>query len=553
MSLRCHVGPQSVVVFDRIAVGGFLKNVCSTAAVTRAFSRLPTFAALALAAVIAACGGNDEQTGTPITAPVVQPGSIGGRVLSASDGQPVAGATVVVDGVTVTTGADGAFAFAGLTQVDRLLVTITAPGYASTVRVTAVTGGLTTTVPAQLMPLAATVSLDAAAGGTTTVPGSTAQVTFPAGAVVTAAGAAPTQPVLVQLTPFNPAEDATLVPGDYRTTNSGAAAWVESYGAMTVVLTDAAGGSYNLAAGQSATIRIPAASRAATLPATVTLYGFNESTGQWESGGTATLGGTAPNQYYEGTVTRFTTWNTNNMLSTVQVTGCVQDSAGRRVARARIELDGITYSGTTNVLSDRSGNFSVPMRSNASAALHARSASLLSNTRAVTTLTGNVPLGSPCLILAEGAIGIKLSWGLQPLDVDSHLLTPHGTHISYLAKGSLTAAPFANLDIDDVTSFGPEIVSIRRPAQGTYRYFLHNFSGTFSPGMTGSPVKVEVTYNGNTTVYRPGAGEGTLEYWHAFDIVIDSQCAVTITAANNWSATEPANPNAAGTAITYCN
>ncbi len=546
-----------MAVFDRIAVGGFLNNARSTAAVSRAHFRRPTLAALVLAVVLAACGGSDDDSGQPYVPAgqqPVQPGSLGGRVLSASNGQPIAGATVVVDGVTVTTGADGAFAFADLTQVDRILVTITAAGYASTVRVTSVTGGLTTTVPAQLMPLAATVSLNAAAGGTTTVPGSTAQVTFPAGAVVTAAGAAPTQPVLVQLTAFNPAEDATLLPGDYRTTNAGAAAWVESYGALTVVLTDAAGGSYNLAAGQSATIRIPAASRATTLPGTVTLYGFNESTGLWESGGTATLGGTAPNQYYEGTVTRFTTWNTNNMLNTVQVTGCVQDSAGRRVARARIELDGITYSGTTNVLSDRSGNFSVPMRRDASAALNARSASLLSNTRAVTTTTGNMPLGSPCLILAEGALGIKLTWGQQPLDVDSHLLTPHGTHIYYNAKGTLTAAPFANLDIDDLRSFGPEIVTIRRPAQGTYRYFLHNFSRTFSPGMTDSPVKVEVTYNGNTTVYRPGAGEGgSLEYWHAFDIVINAQCGVTITPANTWSAGEPTNPNPGGATITYCN
>ncbi|MBX3619810.1 MAG: hypothetical protein KF891_07480 [Rhizobacter sp.] len=107
--------------------------------------------------------------------------------------------------------------------------------------------------------------------------------------------------------------------------------------------------------------------------------------------------------------------------------------------------------------------------------------------------------------------------------------------------------------VDDVTSFGPEIVTIRRVAQGTYRYFLNNYSGTHSPGMTGSPVRVEVTYNGNTSVFTPGAGEGTLNNWHAFDIVVDNQCAVTLTPANTWSATEPANPNMNGGAVTYCN
>ena len=546
-----------MAVFDRIAAGGFLNNARSTAAVTRAHSRFPTLAALALAVVLAACGGDDEPAGGEYGGPSqqpAQPGSVAGRVLSAGDGQPVSGASVTVDGITLTTGADGSFTFPDLTQVDRLPVTINVPGFAPTVRITSVTGSIVTTVPTQLLPIAATVSIDAAVGGTVAVPGSTAQVTLPAGAVVTAAGAAPTQPVLVQLTPINPAQDPNLMPGDYRTTNNGAAAWLESFGALSVVLTDAAGGAYNLAAGQSATIRIPAATRAATLPTTVPLYWFNESTGLWVREGTATLGGTAPNEYYEGTVTHFTTWNADEMINpAVQVSGCVQDAVGRRVARARIELDGVTYSGTSNALSDRNGNFLVPMRSNSSAAVSARSASVLSNTRAVSATTSNVPLGTPCLILAEGAIGIKLSWGLGPLDVDSHLLTPQGDHISYINKGSLTAAPYANLDIDDITSFGPEIVSIRRPARGTYRYFLTNYSNTFNPGMTASPVKVEVTYNGNTTVYRPGAGEGTFRHWHAFDIVIDSQCAVTITPANGWSSTEPVNPNQNGGAVTYCN
>lgn len=532
-----------------------MNHACSTAAVTRARTRLSTLAPWVLAAVLSACGGNDEQSGTPIPQvnTQVEPGSVAGRVQSAGTGQAVAGATVTLNGTAVTTGADGTFSFADLTQVDRLSLTITAPGYAPTLRFTAVTGGSVTTVPVQLVPVAATVSLDAAAGGTVTVPGSTAQVTFPAGAIVTAAGAAPTQPVLVELTPLNPAQDASLAPGDYRTTSNNAAAWLESFGALAVVLTDADGGSYELAAGQTATIRIPASTRASSLPATIPLYGFNASTGLWETAGTATLAGTAPDNYYEGTVSRITTWTAETTTSTVQVTGCVQDTAGRRVARARVETDGVTYSGMTNALTDRSGNFSVPMRRDATIVLSARSGTLLSNARAVTATTNNVALGSPCLVMAEGAIGIKLSWGAGPLDVDSHLLTPHGTHVYWSAKGSLTAAPFANLDIDDVTSFGPEIITIRRVAQGTYRYFLQNYSGTFNPGMTASPVRVEVTHNGTTSVFAPGAGEGALRNWHAFDIVVDSQCGVTITPVDTWSSGEPANPNQNGGAVTYCN
>jgi uncharacterized protein YfaP (DUF2135 family) len=544
-------------VSDRIAAGGYLNNnACSTDTPPRHVHR-STFVALAFAAVLAACGGSSDgsnsQPYTPPPPPQLQPGSIAGRVLSAGDGQPVAGATVTLDGgTTVTTGGDGTFSFSGLTEVDRVPVSISAAGYPRTVRFTSVTGSTTTTLPVQLPPVAATVSIDAAVGGTATVGGSAARVVFPAGAIVTSGGTAPTQQVLVQVTPINTALDPNLMTGDYR---SGLSSWLETYGGVSVVLTDAGGASYDLAAGQNASIRIPVSTRApAPLPASVPLHWFDETTGFWTAEGTATLVGTAPNQYYEGTITRANvTWSASAPITTVLVSGCARDMTGAAVRRARIEVDGVTYSGTSSALTNDRGTFSVPVRSNATAALVARSGARLSNARAVTTLAANMSLTSPCMIFADAAISIKLTWGTEPEDVDSHLLTPQGTHIDYTNKGTLTAAPFANLDIDDVTSFGPEFVTIRRVAQGTYRYFLHNFSGTFTPGMTGSPVRVEVTQGGSTNVYSPGAGEGTTnEYWHAFDIVVDNQCNVTITPANTWSTTEPANPNMNGGAVTYC-
>jgi hypothetical protein len=542
-------------LFDRIAVGGFLTHHRHTAAATRHVVHRSTIVAMALAAMLAACGGNDGDSSgsapyTPPPTTATQPGTLETRVQSALDGQPVAGATVAIDTGGMTTSADGSTSLSGLTQVDRLPVTISAPGYAPLTRFTAVTGAAVTTVPAQLSPVAATVSVDAAAGGTAAVAGTTAQVTFPAGALVTSGGAAPTQPVLVQLTPIATALDPNLLTGDYRTSLS---SWIETYGGLSVVLTDAAGASYTLATGQPATVRIPASTRASSLPPTLTLYRFDPTIGFWVADGTATLNGTAPNAYYQGTVTRDGTWTVGSTIDTVQVTGCVSNLNGSRVARARVEVDGVTYSGTSWGLTNSSGIFTVPMRRNATAAVVARTGTRLSNARGATATTSNVSLGSDCLVFAEGTISIKLTWGLAPADVDSHLLTPQGTHISYQNKGSLTVAPYANLDIDDVTSYGPEFITIRRVAQGTYRYFLDNFSNTFNPGMTGSPVKVEVTYNGNTQVFTPGAGEGTFVNWHAFDIVVNNQCAVTFTPVGAWSATEPVNPNPGGGTVTYCN
>jgi uncharacterized protein YfaP (DUF2135 family) len=546
-----------MVVFDRIAVGGFLKTIRSAASAQRARFLFPTLAAFALAAALVACGGSDgtnSQPYNPAPPQPTQPGSIAGRVLSADTALPVAGATVTAGGTTVTTGADGTFTIPGLTQADRVPVTITAPGHAQIVRITSVTGSIVTTVPTQMLTIAASVSIDAAVGGAATVPGSPAQVTVPAGAIVTSTGTAPTQAVLVRVTPINLTQSPGLLTGDYRTTNNGADAWLESFGAASVVLTDAAGGSYNFATGQSATIRIPASTRASTLPNSVPLYWFNEATGLWVQEGTATLGGTAPNQYYEGSIARAGDWTAAQVISTVLVSGCVVDETGAAVTRARVEAEGVTYSGMSNALTDGYGNFSVPVRTNATAIVSARSATSLSNARAATTTTTNLNIGNPCLVFSDAAISIKLTWGQAPEDVDSHLLTPHGTHIDYTQKGSLTVAPFANLDIDDVTSFGPEIVTIRRVAIGTYRYYLHNFSNTFSPvGMTGSPVRVEVTYGGNTRVFTPGAGEGASRYWHAFDIDVSAQCGVTVTGAGAWSATAPAAPTQPGGAVAYCN
>lgn len=123
---------------------------------------------------------------------------------------------------------------------------------------------------------------------------------------------------------------------------------------------------------------------------------------------------------------------------------------------------------------------------------------------------------------------------MSPLDLDSHLFTPNAGHVYFGAKGSLTALPFASLDVDDRTSFGPEVVTITKLMQGTYTYAVRNFSGTLNPGITGSPGRVELSQNGNTSVFSPPPGEGSNRWWHVFNIVVDAQCNVSVTPVNAW-------------------
>lgn len=140
----------------------------------------------------------------------------------------------------------------------------------------------------------------------------------------------------------------------------------------------------------------------------------------------------------------------------------------------------------------------------------------------------------------SGDLGIRLTWGALPFDLDSHLYIPNGGHVAYFSQGSLVVSPYAELDLDDVTGFGPEVITVVRRMKGTYQYFVHNFSNTFAPGMTGSPAKVELIRNGITTSYSPPpTGEGTNRYWHVFNVDVNSDCVVSIVPINAWLASPP--------------
>ena len=147
-------------------------------------------------------------------------------------------------------------------------------------------------------------------------------------------------------------------------------------------------------------------------------------------------------------------------------------------------------------------------------------------------------------------MNIRLTWGLRPNDIDSHLYTPSGTHIYYGAKGSLGEAPYAALDVDDLVSNGPEIITVRRLMVGTYQYFVHNYSGTSSPGITTSPTRIQLSLDDDTQLFVPASGEGSNDWWNVFTLTVDAQCAITVTPVNTWSATAPTAP--ATSSPLYC-
>jgi hypothetical protein len=137
-----------------------------------------------------------------------------------------------------------------------------------------------------------------------------------------------------------------------------------------------------------------------------------------------------------------------------------------------------------------------------------------------TTTIRTISLSPP---LATGEFRIVLSWGDKPEDLDSHLWLPESEafEVYFANEGHLNACPFAQLDVDDITSFGPETVTIAQRFDGTYRYAVHNFSADFGGDpdpirQSGAQVQV-FGQSGLVASYSvPTSGDGF--WWHVFDM-----------------------------------
>ncbi|WEI17204.1 tetratricopeptide repeat protein [Acinetobacter proteolyticus] len=97
-----------------------------------------------------------------------------------------------------------------------------------------------------------------------------------------------------------------------------------------------------------------------------------------------------------------------------------------------------------------------------------------------------------------GSMRIVLTWGKNPLDLDSHLNYAN-QHIYYASK----VGRQANLDVDDRDSYGPETITIDQRLSGQYYvYSVHDFSNSDKPNsnmLAHSQAKVMV-YTGESLI-----------------------------------------------------
>lgn len=149
--------------------------------------------------------------------------------------------------------------------------------------------------------------------------------------------------------------------------------------------------------------------------------------------------------------------------------------------------------------------------------------------------------------LSGSVLRIVLNWGASPLDLDSHLTGPIASsasrfHVYFMSEFYTPAGasgPSVILDVDDVTSYGPETTTINSWQAGTYRYSIFNYSDPSIAGGAGiksSPAAVNVY--GSTGIiksYSPPAftanGGNT---WVVFEITVASNGTYIITDKNTW-------------------
>jgi hypothetical protein len=129
-------------------------------------------------------------------------------------------------------------------------------------------------------------------------------------------------------------------------------------------------------------------------------------------------------------------------------------------------------------------------------------------------------------VLLDGTTSIVLTWGETPRDLDSHLVGPTESgssfHVYYGNKiirnnGEL----YAELDVDDTSSYGPETTTISKQMTGNYTFLVHdytNLSKTSCNDLSNSGAEVKVLRGGTiiATFSVPANQGGTV--WRVFEM-----------------------------------
>mgnify|MGYP003937719785 CR=1 FL=1 len=190
------------------------------------------------------------------------------------------------------------------------------------------------------------------------------------------------------------------------------------------------------------------------------------------------------------------------------VLGVVVDATtGFGLADVSVSVDGVAFASATT---DSSGEFQIELPAGDQVLVFSLDGYDFDPVTVEVTSGEETVVSSGSIIANPEIVGdgirFVLTWGEEPSDLDSHLVTPSSLHI-YYANSSPSGAG-AYLDVDDTTSYGPETITITDQESGTYGYYVYNFSNT--PEITTSGAVVRIYDEGGLveTVSIPTTGSG---------------------------------------------
>ena len=157
-------------------------------------------------------------------------------------------------------------------------------------------------------------------------------------------------------------------------------------------------------------------------------------------------------------------------------------------------------------------------------------------------------------VVTDSPITIELDWGAVPRDLDAHLIGPSATaagqtfHVFYGNPSyEVGTEPAAFLNVDDRDGDGPEVIQVDTRTQGTYLFYVHNFSG--EAGFTAdTTVRVRDVRSGIDTTYELRSATGTGRYWHVFTLTVSASGTVTVSQvdSNTIDNDDPTTPTVEG-------
>ena len=201
--------------------------------------------------------------------------------------------------------------------------------------------------------------------------------------------------------------------------------------------------------------------------------------------------------------------------ATTSLSGTVVDaSTAEPISGAAISVGEGTYTTTTNT----AGQYRFENIIVGSYAVSASMSGYTSSTESVALEEGNPSTLNFALsetIVNSDEYRIVLTWVSTPRDLDSHIWTPDGGHVCYYSMGSEIYPPYTQLDVDDMTSGGPETITIYQAQDGTYTYAVHNFSYELTISDSGATVEV---YGESGLIQKWDVPDGDGRWWNVFTL-----------------------------------